>query len=266
MYVPFLAVKEKRKDILPDPSKVDEKLAEELPKHLKIVLKGEPIKPVNPSTFFLEGIAVSSTENLSLYNKFAKYYALLSRPVVTEIYDVPSSMRVVTYLSLKRPFEKLKLYYQDVSKGIVKIKEKELVAMSYLYSEILEWLDRISERSKNLEWTRAVVNRALPSKSVKGYTHVKKLISTSGIEDGRKRILYYWLIPYWVTVEGLSVEETLLRAKEWLSRQSGGKIYESWIRAEIMNVRAKGIKPWSVEKVRKTDPTFIRYLEERGLI
>jgi len=63
----------------------------------------------------------------------------------------------------------------------------------------------------------------------------------------RKRLLFYVLVLYWVTIEGRSVEETVLLAEKWVKRQSRrDQVSRSWIRSLARNVGRKKIKPWSL--------------------
>ena len=86
------------------------------------------------------------------------------------------------------------------------------------------------------------------------YRWIRQVIEASGLRDGRKRLLFYVLVPYWVTIEGRSVEETVLLAEKWVKRQSRrDQVSRSWIRSLARNVRRKNIKPWSLGKIREKD-------------
>ena len=79
------------------------------------------------------------------------------------------------------------------------------------------------------------------------YRWIRQVIEASGLRDGRKRLLFYVLVLYWVTIEGRSVEETVLLAEKWVKRQSRrDQVSRSWIRSLARNVGRKKIKPWSL--------------------
>ena len=51
------------------------------------------------------------------------------------------------------------------------------------------------------------------------YRRIRQVIEASGLRDGRKRLLFYVLVPYWVTVERRSVEEAVLLSEEWVKNR-----------------------------------------------
>ncbi len=281
-YVPYLAILEKRRDLLVDPVNADKALLDSAVSHLRMILysKKKIFEPVRPSIFFLEANLVAFSPSSSIWERFAKYYATLAipvfqlrDPVLAKHYRPRSVVSIRELLSTPRPFPQLKLYHLEVSRGEVYLKDREpFFRASLLYRDMLRWIEEKVRRivlSGALDSLRDYANKVLrppSSKKKKGYPFVQRLISAVGIPDGRKRILFFWLIPYWVTVEGRSSEEVLDLANEWLSRQSGGKIYSSWILSEAENVRSKGIKPWSLSKVEKVDPELVKMLRGMGIL
>lgn len=180
------------------------------------------------------------------------------------------------FMSFPHIYPEVKLYHLPVKAGNVYIPPPRLpyVAGCIAYALVRRNLPVEGEIPQNI---REAASRAL-KKAVSGerkkqrkgggkkQPFIEKLLSASGIPDGRKRILLYWLIPYWVTVEGLPPEEVFQRAKEWISRQAGGKILDSWIRDDIENVRKKGIRPWSLRKVEREAPDLVKLLKELGIL
>ena len=278
--VPYLAILEKRKDLLPlDPTKIDESTKKIVKEHLRLVLFGKGDQsPVPPRVFFYEANLVAFSPSPLHWERFAKYYASLSleafsrgHPLLDKHYPPRDVIEVPFFLSVPRPFGEIKLYHVEVASGKVFLGKKvPFFRASLLYRDILNWLESKVKPivdSGALDALRPLANEVLtPPGSRRGkkkYAYIQRLISASGIPDGRKRILFYWLIPYWVTIEGRTPEEVLNLANEWISRQGGAKIYSSWIVSEAENVRSKGIKPWSLAKVERIDPELIKLL--RGL-
>lgn len=178
------------------------------------------------------------------------------------------------FMGFPHIYPEVKLYHLPVKAGNVYVPASRLpyVAGCIAYSLVRKNLPVEGEIPQNI---KEAVSRAL-KKAVSGekrrrkrgqkISFIEKLLSASGLPDGRKRILLYWLIPYWVTVEGLPPEEAFQRAKEWISKQAGGKILDSWIRDDIDNVGKKGIRPWSLRKVEKEAPDLIKLLRDLGVL
>lgn len=280
-YVPYLAIAEKRKDLLVDPLSASQDLLYTAVSHLRMILysKKKEFNPVKPSIFFLEANLVAFSPSSALWERFAKYYATLAIPVfqlrdplLEKHYRPKSVVSLRELLSTPRPFPQLRLYHLEVSRGNVYLKDREpFYRASLLYRDILRWIEEKVRKivlSGVLDPLREYASKVLrpPSSKKKGYPFIQRILSAVGIPDGRKRILFFWLIPYWVSVEGRSPEEVLDLANEWLSRQSGGKIYSSWILSEAENVRSKGIKPWSLSKVERIDPELVKLLRGMGIL
>ncbi len=278
-WIPYLAILEKRKDLLPaDPTKLDETTKKTVRDHLRSILFGKPVvSPVPPRVFFYEANVVAFSPSPFHAERFARYYALLSlgafregHPLLEKHYPPRDSLPVPELLSIPRPFGEVKLYHLEVSGGTAFLgKRSPYLQASLLYRDILSWIEkkvRSLVESGALDDLRPFATEVLAPPGGRGrkrYSYIERIASASGIPDGRKRILFYWLIPYWVTVEGRSPEEVLDLANEWISRQGGTKIYSSWILSEAENVRSKGIKPWSLSKVERIDPELVKLL--RGL-
>ncbi len=177
------------------------------------------------------------------------------------------------YMSFPHIYPETKIYHLPVSGGRVYVPPERLpyVAGCIAFHMVRRGLPvegKIPESVK--EAVSRVISRAIrPRKKEgrgKGIAFIERIIAASGIPDGRKRILLYWLIPYWITIQGLSVDEAVERAKEWISRQAGGKILESWIRSDAQNVKKRGIRPWSLAKVEKESPDLVKMLREMGVL
>ena len=279
-WVPFLAILERRRDLLPEhPEKVSRNLLDASKKHLRSIVTGKTeLSPVSPSQFFLEANLVAFSPSKVLWERFARYYANLSLrafvagdPLLDRHYPPRGEVPVPEYLRVPRPFPELLLYHVEVDGGIVRLRRPYLFRASLLYADILSWIEkkvRPIVTSGSLEELRKHAQEVMaPPGPKKGrYGFIKKILSLSGLPDGRKRILFYWLIPYWVTVEGRSPEEVLELANRWIAQQGGGKIYSSWILSEAENVRTKGIKPWSINKVERVDPDLIKLLRSVGAL
>ncbi|NPA86886.1 MAG: DNA primase noncatalytic subunit PriX [Candidatus Diapherotrites archaeon] len=276
-FVPYLAILERRRDLLPkDLNSLPGELLEEAVKHLRDILysKNPSLSPVGPSLFFVEANLVAFSPSRKVWERFALHYAKLALGLVDRVhhYRVRDPLPVAEFLSIERPFPELRLYHLPVERGRVFLGErKKLLAVSLLYNDILRWIEekvRSIVLSGALDHLKDHAQRALqpPFRKRRGYPHIQRILEAVGIPDGRKRILFYWLIPYWVSVEGKTPEEVLDLANEWLSRQAGGKIYFSWILSEAENVRSKGIKPWSLQKVERIDPELVKMLRGMGIL
>ena len=72
------------------------------------------------------------------------------------------------------------------------------------------------------------------------------------VQDGRKRLLIHAIIPYLITLKGLSDAETEERCREWLEKTGVDYAgYRSLVRCEIRAVRRKGLLPMREEKFRE---------------
>ena len=69
------------------------------------------------------------------------------------------------------------------------------------------------------------------------------------VRDGRKRLLLHVIIPYLITVKGLSEEEAMMCAGEWVEK-TGAQLskYRSFIRSQVKITRRKRILPMRKEK------------------
>lgn len=263
--VPYLAILEKRRDLLP--KKVDdEDLLKEASGLMPLFLK-EPF-PLSPALFFI----LANLSSFYHLERFALANARLSIPAFKKGHSLldkhfPAKLVVPLpeFLSVPRPFEEIKLYHLEVNRGKVFLHDKiPFYRASLLYASVLRWLKE-KVRPNALLLRDILIKYIKVSSSKKKSPFIKKLIEAEGIPDGRKRILLYWLIPYWVNIEERDIEEVVELAREWVSRQ-GGRVYDSWLRSDAQNVKAKGIKPWSLEKVSRIDPELIKILKEVGVL
>jgi len=98
------------------------------------------------------------------------------------------------------------------------------------------------------------------------YEWVEKIIER-GLPDGRKRFILCVLSAYLVNVKGLGEDEALEVVKEFLENScrnynNCGKVYESFIRGDLVRVRSKGIKPTSLEKLKEKDPELYKLIAQ----
>jgi hypothetical protein len=98
-----------------------------------------------------------------------------------------------------------------------------------------------------------------------GYEWIEKVVE-KGLPDGRKRFILYALSAYLMNVKGLGEEEALQVVREFLenSRKNFGmrdEVYESFIRGDLKRVRSKGLRPATLEKVRRKDPELYSIIE-----
>ena len=84
------------------------------------------------------------------------------------------------------------------------------------------------------------------------------------VRDGRKRLLLHAIIPYFVTVRGMSEEEAMMRAGEWVEK-TGVQIskYRSFIRCQVKLTKRKRILPMGKEKFFSLYPD-LEWLRETG--
>ncbi len=225
---------------------------------------------------FVELLNVFSAPGDRFVERFSKHVAFLALNALSEndityvlskegIYVDPErpEMDLHTYMLIPHPFSELKLYHLPVSGGnVLLVGRLRHVAAALIYRKLLELLP-IKTKVPLSKFTSLMPQSKRAGG--RGSSFFKRLEQASGIPDGRKRILYFWLIPYWVNIAGLSVDEAVERAKEWSERQ-GAQIYESWMRSEARNAKQKGIRPWSLKKVQTVSPDLIKILQEVGIL
>lgn len=79
---------------------------------------------------------------------------------------------------------------------------------------------------------------------------IEELLSSSGIKDGRKRLIWLVFAPYLINVKGLQIDEAEKLILEWLERNSvsGKKISKSYVRGQLRHSQSIGLLPISREK------------------
>ena len=75
------------------------------------------------------------------------------------------------------------------------------------------------------------------------------------------------LSAYVVSVKGLSEGEALQVVQEFIenscrNHSNREKIYESFIRGDLHRVKSKGLRPASLERLRKKDPELYSLIEK----
>lgn len=93
------------------------------------------------------------------------------------------------------------------------------------------------------------VEGKFPDIRTEDYGWIDKVLSR-GIRDGRKRFILFVAGRYLVNVKGLDVEDAVKVLREFYSKD-GGTVYEAWIRSVLRGVKSKGLKPWSLTRIRE---------------
>lgn len=274
--VPYLLKLEGRKGILPY-------TADEIPKdllrrtidHLKQILLGTALPPSDPRIFYIEAFIVASSNYISLKSKWLDYYTSLSMQADEETieqlrthYDAGITYDIKTFLLMDRDVEGAQLFYQEVVRGTVHILNERPILINRLRRDMEHMLESISKNlhDEDRKVFQELAENILPKPRTKGARFYRQLLSLEGLQDGRKRILYYWLIPYLVTIERRPREDAIRIATEWVQKQEGARrISVAWIRSEVNSVANRGIKPWSKRKVAERDPQLVEILKEKGI-
>ena len=209
------------------------------------------------------------------YGKLGRFYAERTRrnfshDIFTELGIDPYAVPLSAYMKYRHIYPETKIYHVELKRGVVYLTDALLplfagctaytLSVAGLPLDVSGVPERFAEYAK-----RSVAVRRAP-RSSRGYGYIEAVLSASGIPDGRKRIIFYWLAPYLVTVKGLSPDEAISTINEWLSRQGGGRIQPSWVKDEVLLAKRKGIRPWSLKKVRERDPGLVDILEGMGVL
>lgn len=225
--------------------------------------------------FVLFRIFVSALESDYYYQKLGLFYAERSKRL--DPYDLfaelgidPLSIPFSTYMHFKHIYPETKVYHMNIRKGYVYPTADllPLIAGCIAYTLSVSGLPLdVSTLPKQFSdyARRSVVVRRTKSSS-KVYDYIEAILSASGIPDGRKRIIYYWLAPYLVNIKGLSPDEANSTINDWLARQGGGKIQPSWVKDEVLIVNRKKIHPWGLKKVEQQDPSLVESLRSLGVL
>jgi hypothetical protein len=128
----------------------------------------------------------------------------------------------------------------EISKGLVLSvreyisKKRERKQIEELVNEEIEGENKVEKKPRGpnkIKWIEQIIQQ--PEK----------------VKDGRKRLLLHAIIPYFVTVKGMSEEEVMMRAGEWVEK-TGAEInkYRSFIRCQVKLAKRKRILPMRKEK------------------
>ncbi len=211
------------------------------------------------------------------YDRFARFYAERVR-VHTDLLDDffaelgydPSAVPLSEYMKYKHIYPETKIYHLPLRAGIVHLPRRvqpyfaATVAYTIVRSSLPADVSSVPERFK--EFATAAVPVAAVQRSSRGWGFIERIFSASGIPDGKKRIILYWLMPYLISVRGLPVDEAVARVTEWLARQGGQKVPRSWVRSDAENVKRHGIRPWGLKKVEQQDPSLVKMLRSLGVL
>lgn len=226
--------------------------------------------------YILFRIFVSILGSEYYYDLLGRFYAervrrFFSSELFVEVGVDPYSIPLSDYMKYRHIYPETKLYYVDLRQGIIHLPEKlhPLFAGDIAYSFAVKGLPLdVSKVPKHFSdyARRAVPVRGTSTKSTKGYAYIEAVLSASGIPDGRKRLIFFWLAPYLVTIKGLHPDEAVSVIEDWLSRQGGAKIPPSWVKDEVALAKRKNIRPWGLKKVEQTDPGLIKMLRDVGVL
>ncbi len=109
-------------------------------------------------------------------------------------------------------------------------------------------------------------------KSRGDFSWIESVLST-GVPDGRHRLILYVLSRYLANVKGLNEADAVNEIRGFLERScknfgNCSKVYDSWIRNVVSKVKSGGWKPWSLEKLKEKDPdlynTVLKLISESG--
>ncbi len=225
--------------------------------------------------FILFRIFASVLGSEYYYDLLGRFYAertLRFNPLelFAELGITPEAVPLSVYMSYRHVYPETKLHYVALRRGVVYLEpsRQRLFAGDVAYTLATRGLpldvSRVPKHFADYA-RRAVPVRRTASRSPSGYRFIEAILSASGIPDGRKRIVFFWLAPYLVTIKGMHPDEAVSTIVEWLSRQ-GAKIPPSWVRDEVQLAKRKGIRPWGLKKVEQTDPALVKMLRNLGVL
>ncbi|NPA76280.1 MAG: DNA primase noncatalytic subunit PriX [Candidatus Diapherotrites archaeon] len=226
--------------------------------------------------YVLMRLFLSVLGNEYYYDRFAMYYAertrLHSNPddFLAEVGVDPEYLSVAEYMRFKHIYPETKLYHLPVANGRVFFPRRLVpylagtVAYTMVRGALPAEVSGLPDVFKR--YAQAAIPVTVSRTGGKGWGFIERILSASGIPDGKKRIILYWIMPYLVTVRGLSVDEAVSRVQEWLANQGGQKVLLSWVRADAENVKKRGVRPWSIKTVEQRDPALVKMLREMGVL
>ncbi|BBD72388.1 hypothetical protein HS1genome_0777 [Sulfodiicoccus acidiphilus] len=91
------------------------------------------------------------------------------------------------------------------------------------------------------------------------YSWIDKVLE-KGLGDGRKRFILYVASRYLVNVKSMD-EETALDVLRKFYEIGGGVVYDAWLRSVIRGVKSRGLKPWSLSRVKRDDPDLFSQIQ-----
>ncbi|MDP8002918.1 MAG: DNA primase noncatalytic subunit PriX [Caldisphaera sp.] len=97
---------------------------------------------------------------------------------------------------------------------------------------------------------------------IKKYEWVERLIK-SGVPDGRARLILYVISRYLINIKKLNDEDALNQIYEFINNSCKNysnctQIYKSWLTNVIRKVKDGKWKPWTLEKLMKSDPELYK--------
>ena len=239
------------------------------------VLSFSDPKPVHPATYFLELFTLSVHGSEQMMERFLLYYSKLAmkkQEALKELrkhLDCRDVLDIGEYLERTSaiPSNPLRLYWLKVRNG--KVYMGDFSCILPLLEDIVSYSAELKQKVTDpaiRDELKEILRITRTKRSGKMPKFYRNLLDATGIEDGKKRIIMYWLAPYLVNIKGMTKEEAVGVIMEWLSRQDGQRVPHYWVRAEVESVARKGIRPWRRDKVFEKDPQIKEILEKHGIV
>lgn len=282
-YIPHLAVLVKRKtgklpkgiepinltDIPPD-------LKRDVANHIRDeIMRAVNPQPVEPTLYLLEVLVIAMSDSRNLKERFLSYYSRLALKNKKALSYLQKYIECTDELSMKEYLQRasrlqanpLKLYWLEIEKGKVKLGSYSCIL------SLLEDISRLLEETRKkigndvvADELRDILSMSQRKPSGRTPRFYKRLLDATGIEDGKKRIIMYWIAPYLISIANMPKEEAINTILEWLSRQEGQRVPNYWVRAEVEAVARKKLMPWKKDKVLEKDPQLKEILQKHGII
>ncbi|MEM4732750.1 MAG: DNA primase noncatalytic subunit PriX [Desulfurococcaceae archaeon] len=203
----------------------------------------------------------------------------LSRPVDWEVYQLIWRQLYSRISAESRGFVDLNmLQWNRVDRVPLtyNIKEEGTRFCRIIYPRKFTWNNFSWREFKPLDPSNIKLVKIVAPQTIKPkiITHTKSKqwiwrIIENGLPDGRKRFIFYILIPY--LVNNNSNEEDILKiCREFIensckNHNNCNKIYDSWIRSVIRSAKTHNFKGFGLSKLREKDPELYKLIEELSI-
>jgi len=163
------------------------------------------------------------------------------------------------------------MHYNKFPQVLEKVTRTDVATLQVVLSSYLDKACTASGRVKLRSASgnsRSCRKRHYKCGDLSKYSFIERILQVSGLEDGRKRIIYYWLSKWFGCILEIPPEECARAIEEWLSRQGSGdsKVYRSWILKECEYAYRDKICPWTLETTARKDPEIIEILKKHNII